>query len=99
MSSHGSKPTPPDHRPYRLQSEPGDETTCYVIDPAGRVFRKVLRQIGWQGQSGAFYALSEDAKPSHHEPGSWAPIHVVAHSDEVSVGDVLDRLLRPEATT
>ena len=68
-------------------------------DPAGRIFRKALRQIGWQGQSGAFYALGEGVSPADHEPGSYAPILVVAHSDKVTAGDVLDRLLRPESSS
>lgn len=59
--------TPPDKRPYRLASAPGDEC-AYTVDGT----RYIFRQIGWHGQSGAFYSLAED--PSKHEPGSFSPI-------------------------
>lgn len=59
--------TPPDKRPYRLASAPGDE-----LEFTGYGNRHTFRQIGWHGQTGAFYSLSED--PSKHEPGSFSPI-------------------------
>lgn len=58
---------PPNTRPYRLASAPGDELT---FDGYGN--RHTFRQIGWHGQSGALYALGED--PSAHEPGSFSPL-------------------------
>jgi hypothetical protein len=42
--------------------------------------RQVWRQVGWHGQSGAFYSLSEDPKP--HEPGSYSPLWVLIENEE-----------------
>jgi hypothetical protein len=80
--NHGSKPAPPDRRPYRKMYEPGPETFETVVDEDGRHRRQTWKQIGWQGQSGAFYALGDDAKPMDHEPGSFTPIHVLVDSTE-----------------
>ena len=82
MSAHGSLQAPPDHRPYRRMSESGTEETVYQVDKTGRMTRLVYRQIGWLGQSGAFYAIDGDADPMRHEPGSFAPIWVIAHADD-----------------
>lgn len=82
MSAHGSMPAPPDRRPYRRMSESGTEETAYQVDKTGRVTRLVYRQIGWLGQSGAFYAIGGGADPMQHEPGSFAPIWAIAHADD-----------------
>ena len=89
---HGNLPVPPDCRPYRMMSKPGDEQTAYYIDKVGRVTSMVLRQIGWQGQSGAFYALDGDAKPMEHEPGSYSPIYVIAHTDNFAREDLIAKV-------
>jgi hypothetical protein len=84
MPGHGSLPIPPDRRPYRRLSGPGGlEQTAYTVDANGRVTRTVLRQVGWHGQSGAFYALGDDTYPMQHEPGSWSPMWVITHTDDV----------------
>lgn len=36
---------------------------------------------GLAGRSGAFYALTGDARPADHEGGSFAPLHVLVDSD------------------
>lgn len=67
--AHAQRATaPPDIRPYRAQSAGGPERVC------GQGNQTVLRQIGWHGQSGAFYALDED--PSKHELGSFSPLYI-----------------------
>lgn len=91
MPGHGNLPAPTDRRPYRGQHEPGDERTVYSVDPTGRVMNLTLRQIGWQGQSGAFYALGEH--PSDHEPGSFSPIWVVAHADDMVPADLVAKVV------
>lgn len=68
--------TPANVRPNRKRSDPGPEVT-YVADDVSYT----LRQIGWHGQSGAFYALDEE--PSLAEPGSFTPLYFVAHADPV----------------
>lgn len=90
MAAHGKLPVPPDRRPYRKMSEAGGfEQTVYSIDPSGRVTRLALRQVGWQGQSGAFYALEGDADPKAHEPGSYAPMCITAHADDCAPEDLI----------
>lgn len=74
---------PPNVRPYRAQHEPGTEVSALVGD-----WRQTLRQVGWQGQTGAFYSLDED--PSPFEPGSFSPLWVVAHSDDARFDDRTD---------
>lgn len=81
---HGSKPAPPDRRPYRRQCESGHEVDAYVPD-GDRTYRQTFRQVGWIGQSGAFYAVGES--PADHEPGSFSPLYFVAHSDQVEMPD------------
>lgn len=83
---HGSLPVPTNERPYRAASATGPELV-HEITKNGRQYRATLRQIGWHGQSGAFYALDDDVKPHHHEPGSFSPLYVVAHMDEIADGD------------
>lgn len=80
--NHGTKPAPPDRRPYRRTSESGHEITYTATDKAGRRWRQTWRQVGWHGQSGAFYALGE-TDPAAHEPGSYTPMYVLAHVDEI----------------
>lgn len=75
---------PPDTRPHRAAHEPGDELT--LVQPNG--IRRVFRQIGWHGQSGAFYSLGED--PSPYEPGSFSPLWLVAHVDDVELPEPLE---------
>jgi len=62
-------------------SEPGDEMVTVLTEPTGQKVRYTLRQIGWHGQSGAFYALGES--PSQYETGSFSPMWVIAHSDRL----------------
>lgn len=69
-------PKPVDRRPYRRQSEPGPEKTTRT-DTA----RQVWRQVGWLGQSGAFYSLDE--KPHLTEPGSFSPLYFIAFADRL----------------
>lgn len=67
--------TPPkDHRPYRRLSETGPEMRTHTLDS-----NQLWRQVGWHGQTGAFYALDE--KPSNHEPGSFAPLWVLVDNE------------------
>jgi hypothetical protein len=47
----------------------------------GRRWSITLRQVGWIGQSGDFYSLDENPSPT--EPGSFAPLWFIAHSDEI----------------
>lgn len=70
-----------DRRPHRALSEPGDEWVVTHAVPSGRKTRYTLRQVGWHGQTGAFYSLDEDPKP--YEPGSWSPLWIVAHTDRL----------------
>ena len=71
------RPTPPDTRPYRRASAPGHDLT--VRDATDRID---LHQVGWHGQTGAFYALDED--PSQYERGSWGPLYVISHTDRLA---------------
>lgn len=81
---HPNKLTPPDVRPYWPTSQPGDRKVT-----VHRRNRQVWKQVGWHGQSGAFYALGED--PSRHEPGSFATLWVLAE-DEPIVQSLSDEL-------
>lgn len=74
---------PPDKRPYRLASAPGDER---VYTQNG--VRCTYRQIGWHGQTGALYALSED--PSGHEPGSFSPLWLCVGVETIDEPEVPD---------
>ncbi|MGI5153609.1 hypothetical protein [Microbispora sp. CA-102843] len=74
-------PKPEDRRPYRRQSEPGETKTVINTSPDGRRWRLDLRQVGWHGQSGAFYALGES--PHLYETGSYSPLWLIAHADEI----------------
>ncbi|MEU0710933.1 hypothetical protein ABZ508_26580 [Streptomyces lavendulocolor] len=52
---------------------------------------QLWRQVGWHGQTGAFYALDE--KPADHEPGSFGPLWVLVDSEPPILPDdeVLDQ--------
>ena len=71
-----SLPAPENVRPYRAMSASGPEITVTTD-----LYRQTLRQVGWLGQTGAFYSLDE--KPSEHEGGGWAPLYFIAHSDRL----------------
>lgn len=73
---------PVDKRPCRRLSETGHEQIVERVEPDGSRWRLVLRQVGWIGQSGAFYSLDEDPAPT--EPGSFTPLWFVAHGDRIS---------------
>lgn len=64
---HGPFEVPADRRPYRRASLGGPETKL-----RNETHHMWFRQIGWHGQSGAFYSFDED--PSKHEPGSFSPV-------------------------
>lgn len=73
----GFKPTtaPTDTRPYRRSSEGGgSEMRTHTLEAT-----QTWRQIGWHGQTGAFYSLDE--KPSDHEPGSWGPLWILVDNE------------------
>lgn len=72
---------PKNVRPYRSLTIPGDEVTAVVTGQDERKTRNTYRQVGWIGQTGAFYALGE--KPAETEPGSFAPLWFVAFSDRL----------------
>jgi hypothetical protein len=57
------------------QSEEGTQRTTYTD---GR--RQLWRQVGWHGQTGAFYAYDEN--PKAYEPGGWSPLWLVVEDDE-----------------
>jgi hypothetical protein len=69
-----------DRRPSRQGWESGPEIRVFWDDDS-RIVHQTMRQIGWHGQSGAFYALGED--PGPEETGSWTPIWVVVHASEL----------------
>lgn len=69
-----SAPKPPDTRPYRRESETGPEMVTTTDD-----YRQTWRQVGWLGQTGAFYSLDE--KPHLTEPGSFSPLYFIAFAD------------------
>lgn len=74
MNAHSPKPPPVDRRPYRGQHETGTEMRTVTASAD-----QVWRQIGWHGQSGAFYSLGED--PSFHEPGSFSPLWLLVDNE------------------
>ena len=73
---HGDLRAPADRRPYRRASEDGPETKLRTD-----THNVWFRQIGWHGQSGAFYAFDED--PSKHEPGSFGPVWIEVESSPI----------------
>ncbi|MCT2591110.1 hypothetical protein LHJ74_14530 [Streptomyces sp. N2-109] len=73
----GFHPTtpPPDSRPYRRAFEgSGSEMRTMTLSAT-----QTWRQIGWHGQTGAFYALDE--QPSLHEPGSISPLWLLVDNE------------------
>lgn len=68
---------PPSRRPYRWMSETGPVLT--VQTDTSRLY---LRQVGWIGQSGAFYSLDETH--TKYERGGVAPLYFPAHSDRLA---------------
>ena len=71
---HQTSP-PEDRRPYRRASESGgSEMRTHTLDRD-----QLWRQIGWHGQTGAFYALDE--KPADHEPGSYSPLWILVDNE------------------
>jgi DNA-binding XRE family transcriptional regulator len=69
-------------RPHRPMSAEGPEQVLWAKDGTRDY---VLRQVGWIGQSGAFYSLDED--PALTERGGFSPLLFTAHSDAREVGD------------
>lgn len=70
-------PPPPNTRPYRRASEDhGTEMRTHTLDKT-----QCWRQIGWHGQTGAFYSLDEH--PTEHEPGSFGPLWILVDNDYV----------------
>lgn len=67
-------PAPANTRPYRRLSESGPEMRTTTPDA-----EQLWRQVGWLGQTGAFYALDE--KPSDHEGGSWGPLWALVDNE------------------
>jgi hypothetical protein len=69
---------PPDHRPHRAMYATGPElvvtTSTYRLD---------LRQVGWIGQTGAFYSLDEKPLEDGYERGGVAPLYFPAHADRL----------------
>jgi hypothetical protein len=57
--------------------------THYRVEPDGRVWREIYRQVGWIGQTGRLYLMGED--PSKTEPGSFSPIYQVIEADRVEI--------------
>lgn len=78
-----SETNPPDVRPYRTQHEPGDERVTHTMSS-----RQIWRQIGWHGQSGAFYSLAED--PSRYERGSFSPLWLLVDDEPPVLPDLED---------
>lgn len=76
---HGFKPTtaPEDTRPYRRASESGGAT----LHTQSKGTVQTWRQIGWHGQTGAFYSLDE--RPVDHEPGSFEPLWILTDSEDL----------------
>lgn len=77
-------PTPSDRRPNRAMSATGPEIDVIStpLGPDRTYYRLTFRQVGWIGQTGAFYALDENPRPT--EPGSYSPLYFIAHSDDVT---------------
>ena len=68
--------TPPNTRPYRPQHLSGEERRTQAD---GHV--QLWRQVGWHGQSGAFYALDE--APGRYEPGSFSALWLLVDDEPV----------------
>lgn len=70
-------------RPNRKQSAEGPEWAVFTDSSS---YRSILRQVGWIGQSGDFYALDEAVAAS--EPGSFRPLWFVVDTDKRESPDV-----------
>ncbi|MEV3947000.1 hypothetical protein AB0K57_04960 [Streptomyces halstedii] len=70
--------TPPNTRPHRPMHATGPEITVTTDTD-----RLVLRQVGWIGQTGAFYSLDENPLGDGHEKGGVAPLYFPAHADRL----------------
>ncbi len=73
-------PPPADMRPYRRMSEPGPEMRTMTLTGD-----QLWRQVGWQGQTGAFYSLDE--KPHDHEGGSFGPLWILVDNEPPIIDD------------
>lgn len=60
--------------------------THYRVEPDGSIWREQHQQVGWRGQSGAFYPMGSD--PSKTEPGSFAPMFVVVEADRAAMPEM-----------
>jgi hypothetical protein len=69
-----SKPAPANVRPYRRLSATGPEMRTATLNA-----NQLWRQVGWLGQTGAFYAYDE--RPSEHEGGSFGPLWALVDND------------------
>jgi hypothetical protein len=87
-----AKSTPPDRRPHRLMSEPGP-ADYFVRSGEGTQFR--VTQVGWQGATGAIYALDEN--PRQYERGSYRPLYAVSDADPIASRPLDQRYLLAEA--
>jgi hypothetical protein len=58
-----------------------DERIAVHTSPDGRMWRYTLCQVGWRGQSGAFYELGN--VPYGRERGGFSPMWIIAHTDEL----------------
>jgi hypothetical protein len=64
-------------------SETGTERTTHTLTGV-----QTWRQVGWIGQSGAFYSLSEPIEVVQAgEPGSYSPLWFLAWDERVDLGD------------
>jgi hypothetical protein len=57
----------------------------FRVEADGRVYRLIQRQVGWRGQSGAFYPL--DQPPYGIERGSFSPMYVTVEADRIETPD------------
>lgn len=71
---------PPDTRPYQPQHESAGRMLTEMTDH-GEHRRQEWQQVGWHGQSGAFYSLAED--PSKWERGSFSPLWLLVENEPV----------------
>lgn len=89
---HAANTTAPDTRPYRAMSATGTE-----IITTGDGYRRTWRQVGWLGQTGAFYSLDET--PQRYERGSFSPLYFIAHADEIDTNTEIGSAAMPTVWT
>lgn len=82
---------PPNVRPNRRLSSDGPELTRYTHNGYG----ETLRQVGWHGQTGDFYALGEEV--SQYEPGSIGPLYAIVDCEPIVNGEPAHPLLLAQA--